>query len=237
VNSVLYAEIRERRRSRPTGSNLDLLAILMQAVHDDGRPLSDVELRDEAITIILGGLDTTATAMSWVVERLARHPSCAEQLSEEVRAGSITLVDAVIKETLRLRPVFSVVARRLQTPLAVGDTILPAGTTVTPSIYLTHRRPDLYPEPHLFRPERFLDQQPSPYTWIPFGGGVRRCIGAAFAEIEMRIVISALFEAYEIRAEDIAPEPARRRGITHAPKRETAVVLTKRDRPSIPRIR
>lgn len=225
IDRLLYDEIDERRRADPLGERTDVLSTLLRARHENGEPLSDVEIRDELVTLLLAGHETTATALSWVVERIIRHPDYVRRLTEEVRAGDQTFCDAAVKETLRLRPVLSLVARRVKAPMTVGDVRLPAGVTVVPSIYLMHRRPDIYPDPKRFRPERFLEQRAGTYTWIPFGGGVRRCLGAAFAEYEMRIVLRELFDRCAVRPANDRPEPVARRGITHSPGRGATVVL------------
>ena len=225
VDRLLYAEIDERRRVDDVDERGDVLSILLQARHEDGRPMSDVEIRDELVTLLLAGHETTATALAWAVERLVRHPEHQARLTEEIHAGEHQFRDAVVKETLRLRPVLSLVARRLKAPMQIGGVRLPAGVTVVPSIHLMHRRPDIYPDPERFRPERFLEQHAGTYTWIPFGGGVRRCLGAAFAEYEMRIVLATLFDSCKVRPTDERPEPVRRRGITHVPGRGATVVL------------
>jgi cytochrome P450 family 135 len=225
INRLLYAEIEERRRARDLHERGDALSMLLQARHDDGTPMSDVEIRDELITLVLAGHETTATALAWAVERLVRHPAQQARLIEEIHAGEHRFCDAVVKETLRLRPILSLVARQLAAPMEIGGVALPAGVTVWPSIYLLHRRPDTYPEPERFRPERFLEQQAGAYTWIPFGGGVRRCLGAAFAEYEMRVVLGALFGSCAVRAIDQRAEPVGRRGVTHAPARGATVML------------
>ena len=225
VDRLLYAEIDARRRAAHLDERGDVLSMLLQARHVDGRPLSDVEIRDELMTLLTAGHDTSATALSWAVERLVRHPDHQARLTEEIHAGENEFRDAVVKETLRLRPVISVVARRVKEPLQIGSVPLPAGVTVVPSIYLMHRRPDIYPDPERFRPERFLEQRVGTYTWIPFGGGVRRCLGAAFAEYEMRVVLGTLFDSCTVRAAHERPEPVQRRGITHVPGRGATVVL------------
>jgi cytochrome P450 family 135 len=225
VDRLLYAEIDERRAADHLDDRGDVLSILLQARHEDGRPMSDVEIRDELVTLLVAGHDTTATALSWVVERLVRHPDHQARLTEEIHAGEQQFCDAVVKETLRLRPVLSLVARRLKAPMEIGGVRLPTGVTVVPSIYLMHRRPDIYPDPERFRPERFVEQRAGTYTWIPFGGGVRRCLGAAFAEYEMRIVLSTLFASCTVRPGNERPESMRRRGITHVPGRGATVVL------------
>ena len=225
VDRLLYAEIDERRAADHLDDRGDVLSILLQARHEDGRPMSDLEIRDELVTLLVAGHDTTATALSWVVERLVRHPDHQARLTEEIHAGEQQFCDAVVKETLRLRPVLSLVARRLKAPMEIGGVRLPTGVTVVPSIYLMHRRPDIYPDPERFRPERFVEQRAGTYTWIPFGGGVRRCLGAAFAEYEMRIVLSTLFASCTVRPGNERPESMRRRGITHVPGRGATVVL------------
>ena len=225
IDHLLYAEIDERRRVDRLDDRGDVLSILLQARHEDDRPMSDVEIRDELVTLLVAGHETTATALAWVVERLARHPDHQARSTEEIHAGEHQFCDAVVKETLRLRPVLSLVARRLKAPMEIGGVQLPAGVTVAPSIYLMHRRPDIYPDPKQFRPKRFLEQRAGTYTWIPFGGGVRRCLGAAFAEYEMRVVLSTLFGSCTVQPINRPPEPVRRRGITHVPGRGATVVL------------
>lgn len=225
IDHLLYAEIDERRRADHLDDRSDVLSMLLQARHEDGQPMCDVEIRDELMTLLLAGHETTATALSWVVEQLARNPDHQARLTEEIHVGQHEFRDAVVKETLRLRPVISLVGRRLKAPTDIGGVPLPAGVSVVPSIYLMHRRPDIYPDPERFRPERFLEQRAGTYTWIPFGGGVRRCLGAAFAEYEMRIVLGTLFDSCTVKPPNKRPEPARRRGITHAPGRAATVVL------------
>lgn len=225
VDRLLYAEMAERRRADDLDERADVLSMLLQARHEDGEPMSDVEIRDELITLLLAGHETTATALAWAVERLVRHHKAQARLTDEIRVGEHQFCDAVVKETLRLRPVVAAVARRLTAPLEIGGVRLPAGVTVAPSVYLMHRRSDIYPDPAEFHPERFLEQRAGTYTWIPFGGGVRRCLGAAFAESEMRVVLGALFEGCAVRPIDDRPERARRRGITQTPRGGAMVML------------
>jgi cytochrome P450 len=225
VDRLLYAEIDERRRCGDLEERSDVLSVLLQTRHQDGQPMSNIEIRDELMTLLLAGHDTTATALAWMVERLVRHPDDQARLIEEIHAGDHQFRDAAIKETLRLRPVLSLVARRLKAPLEIGGVELPAGVNVVPSIYLTHRRPDLYPNPEQFRPQRFLEHNSGANTWIPFGGGVRRCLGAAFAQHEMRIVLGTLFGSCTVTPTSQRPEPMKRRGITHVPRRGTTVTL------------
>lgn len=225
VDGLLYAEIAERRRADHLDERVDVLSILLQARHEDGEPMSDVEIRDELMTLLVAGHETTATALAWAVERLVRHPEHQARLTEEIHAGEHEFCDAVVRETLRLRPVLSLVVRCLKASMDIGGVRLPAGVSVVPSIYLMHRRPDVYPDPKRFRPERFLERRAGAYTWIPFGGGVRRCLGAAFAEYEMRIVLATLFGSCAVRPTDGRPEPVRRRGVTHVPGRGATVEL------------
>ena len=164
--------------------------------------MSDEELRDELVTLLVAGHETTATSLAWSIERLVRHPEMLERLRDEVAAGEDEYLDAVCKETLRLRPVLPIVARVLKEDVEIGGYNLPAGATVAPCIHLIHRRPDIYPEPRRFRPERFLEKPAGTYTWIPFGGGVRRCLGATFALFEMRQVLSSIVSQVELRPAD-----------------------------------
>lgn len=225
IDRLLYAEMAERRRTGHLDERGDVLSMLLQARHGDGRPLADVEIRDELITVLVAGHETTASALAWAVERLVRDPGYQARLTDEIRSGGHEFVDATVKETLRLRPVLSLVARQLKAPIELGGVPLPAGVTVVPSIYLMHRRPDIYEDPTRFRPERFLEQRAGTYTWIPFGGGVRRCLGAAFAEYEMRVVLSELFTSCTPRPTSERSEPSRRRAITQVPGRGATVVL------------
>ncbi|MFL5821979.1 MAG: cytochrome P450 [Solirubrobacteraceae bacterium] len=226
VDRLIYEEIAERRTSRDLAEREDILSLLLQARDaDSGEPMSDEELRDELITLLVAGHETTANALAWAVERLAHHQDKLARLKEEVAAGETRYLDAVVTETLRLRPVISLVARRLTAPVQIGEWLLPAGVTVTPCIYLVHRRPDVYPEPESFRPERFLDTSPGTYTWIPFGGGVRRCLGGAFAQFEMAVVLAELVARWDIAPARRQPEPVLRRAITETPRHDAEVVL------------
>jgi cytochrome P450 family 135 len=225
VDGPIYEEIAERRRASDLAERDDILSLLLAARHEDGRPMRDTELRDELLTLLVAGHETTATALSWAVERLTRHPEKLARLTEETRAGGTEYLDAVITETLRLRPVISAIARRLTEPVEIGGWELPAGVTVTPSIYLVHRRPDVYPDPKRFLPERFIDNPPGTYTWIPFGGGVRRCLGGAFAHFEMRVVLAELVRRRRLEPARPEPEPVKRRAITETPRHNTEVVI------------
>jgi cytochrome P450 len=235
VDELLLDEIRCRRADPAVTERDDVLSLLVQARHEDGRPMSDGELRDELMTLLAAGHETTATALSWAIERLLRDPTSLLRLQEEVAAGDEEFLDAVVKEILRLRPVLPIVVRRLTAPMEIGRHRLPAGVSVAPCIYLIHRRPDVYPEPERFRPERFLEQPPETYTWIPFGGGVRRCIGASFAIFEMKRVLATIVERTELRPSRADPERVSRRAITLVPNRRAeVVVLSKKRLPSEP---
>jgi cytochrome P450 family 135 len=225
VNDLLLDEIRRRREAADLADRDDVLSLLLQARHDDGRPMSDAELRDELMTLLAAGHETTATALSWAVERLVRHPDKLARLVEEAGAGEDEYADAVAKETLRLRPVLPLVMRRLQEPMEIGGHLLPAGAAVAPCIYLMHRRPDVYPEPERFRPERFLERPAGTYTWIPFGGGVRRCLGASFALFEMKTVLSTLVTRLRLRPSQPSSERVARRAITLTPGRGAEVLV------------
>jgi cytochrome P450 family 135 len=224
IDRLLIDEIRERRADPGVADRDDILSLLVQARHEDGTPMDDHELRDELMTLLVAGHETTATSLAWALERLARHPEKLSRLRDEVRSGGEEYLDAVTKETLRLRPVLPLVARRLTEPFELGGYTLPAGATVTPCIYLIHRREDIYPEPGRFRPERFIEQPAGTYTWIPFGGGVRRCVGASFALFEMRQVLATIVSGVELHPNGRA-ERVRRRAITLTPERGTELVL------------
>jgi cytochrome P450 len=225
LDEFLYEEIDIHRSEAETSERDDVLSLLLQARHEDGSPMTDRELRDELVTVIGAGHETTATALAWAVERLVRTPRVLARLRESVAAGEEDYLDAVIKETLRTRPVITEVARKLTEPGELNGYRLPAGTFVVPAILVIHHREDLYPQPFEFRPERFLEGQGEGYAWIPFGGGVRRCIGAAFAQYEMRIVLDAIFRRAELRAVDSRPEAMRPRNITLSPGGGATVVL------------
>jgi cytochrome P450 len=226
LDEFLYEEIALRRAEAETGEHDDVLSLLLRARHEDGSPMSDSELRDELLTVVGAGHETTATALAWAVERLLRTPRVLERLRESVAAGEDDYLDATIKETLRVRPVIIDVARKLTAPATVAGYELPAESFVLPAIAALHFREDLYPEPQEFRPERFLDGKTENYAWIPFGGGVRRCIGAAFAEYEMRIVLREIVARARLRAPAPEPEKVRVRHITLAPAQGTRVVQT-----------
>ncbi|MDE3070252.1 MAG: cytochrome P450 [Acidobacteriota bacterium] len=230
IDKLLFTEIAERRADAQLEAREDILSLLILARMEDGTGMSDRELRDQLITLLLAGHETTATALAWTFDLLLHHPAELDRLVAETREGEgDEYVRAVIAESLRLRPVVPLAGRRLAVDLQAGGMTLPAGSDVTPAIWLTHTRPDLYPEPFEFRPERFLDGAPSTYGWIPFGGGVRRCLGAAFAEQEMRVVLRTVLGRCTLEPVSSRPERAARRNVTLAPRRGTRVRLVARE--------
>jgi cytochrome P450 len=230
ADDLIYEEIRARRGAADLEERDDVMSLLLQARHDDGSEMSDQELRDELMTLLAAGHETSATALAWALEALARHPAALSRLRDEVDSGEDSYLEAVVTETLRLRPVIAGVLRRLIEPMEIGGRMLPAGVTIVPCIYLLHRRPDVYEDPRAFRPERFLERPPGTYTWIPFGGGVRRCIGASFAMFEMKVVLRELVARLDLRAARPQPERRIRRAIVFAPERGGEIVVERRAR-------
>jgi cytochrome P450 len=226
VDELIHREISERRRAEDLAEREDILSMLVAARHEDGGPMSDAEIRDELLTLLVAGHETTATALSWAVERLVRHPDKLERLRAEALEGGDAYMTATIQETLRLRPVIVIVIRKLTEPVRLGGYELPAGARVTPSIHLVHRNPEIYPQPDAFVPERFLDNPPGTYTWIPFGGGIRRCLGAAFAQFEMQVVLRELVKRHQIAPARPTSERPFRRAITETPRHDAEVVLS-----------
>jgi cytochrome P450 len=228
----VYAAIAARRREGEAPDRGDVFSLLLAARYEDGEPMSDQELRDELLTLVLAGHDTTANSLSWAFERLLRTPAAYDRLREAVRsedpAAGADYIEATIHESMRVRPVIPLIGRRVTVPWELGDWSLPAGTPVLISILLLHHRADLYPDPFGFRPERFLGVKPGTYTWIPFGGGIRRCLGAALAMAEQRVVLRAIARRTDMVAPDPAPEPARHRNVTMVPGHGTRVVLQSR---------
>jgi cytochrome P450 len=218
ADALLYEEIARRRDAPDLDARTDVLSLLLRARDEDGVPLTDVELRDELMTMLLAGHETTATALAFAFELLLRHPAALARLREELMNGSDdTYLDAVVTETLRLRPVIDANQRRLTRPRVVAGWELPAGITVAPAIAVVHRRADLYPEPDAFRPERFLDGRTESYAWLPFGGGIRRCIGAALAQAEMAEAIRTIVLRAELRPRRPRPDRVVMHGITLVP--------------------
>ncbi len=230
VDRRVFELIAERREG---GEDRDeVLSLLLGARHEDGSPMSDDELRDELMTLLVAGHETTATTLAWAFERLAREPAVRGRLEDEVAAGDDdSYLTAVIQETLRRRPVLPNTApRAVKKPIEVGGWEYEPGASLVASSYLVHHDPEIYPDPYAFRPERFLDSPPGTYTWIPFGGGRRRCLGASFAMLEMKIVLPAVLRANSLEPATGAHEPPRRRNITVTPGRGARVRLRPRDR-------
>jgi cytochrome P450 len=234
TDELIYEEIRARRDAPDLDDRDDILSMLLRARHEDGSEMSDRELRDELMTLLVAGHETTATALAWALEAVTHHPATLSRLRDEIDAGDDAYLDAVVKETLRLRPVIALVLRRLVEPMEIGGRVLPAGVNVAPSIYLLHRRADVYDEPRAFRPERFLDTSPGTYTWIPFGGGVRRFLGASFAQLEMKVVLREVVSRLDLRAARPQQESRVRRAIVFAPARGGEVVAAPRAARSTP---
>jgi cytochrome P450 family 135 len=224
IDELLFAEIAERRAEGDYTEREDILSLLMTARFEDGEAMDDRDLRDQLLTLLLAGHETTATALAWTFDLLLRNPAALARLTEEVDAGEDDeYLRAVVAESLRLRPVVPLAGRRLAGELVLDGLTLPAGTDVTPAIWLTHTRSDLYPEPYAFRPERFLRDAPQTYGWIPFGGGVRRCLGAAFAELEMRVVLQTVLRERTLVPASTRAERVTRRNVTFSPRRGTRV--------------
>jgi cytochrome P450 len=225
VDALLFELIAERRAD--ASGRDDVLAMLLDARHEDGSEMSAQELRDELMTLLAAGHETTASSLAWAFERLAREPRVLARLAEEVRDGDDdAYLTATIQETLRRRPVIPNAAPRLiKEPIEIGGWTYPAGASLVVSSYLIHTDPEIYPDPLAFQPERFLDSPPGTYTWTPFGGGRRRCLGASFAMLEMQAVISAVLRTRDLHPLG-GPEPARRRNISVRPGRGARVGLT-----------
>ena len=232
LDEFLYDEIDRRRAAPDLAERDDVLSLLLRATDEAGEPMSRVELRDELVTVIGAGHETTATGLAWAFERLLRNPPVLERLTRSLADGDDYL-EATIKETLRIRPVITDVGRRLTRDIELGGHRIPAGVLVMPGIVGIHFREDLYPRPDEFRPERFVDHTPEPYTWLPFGGGVRRCIGASFAQFEMRVIMRAILERAQLRAADPRPERPTLRNVTSAPQHGCRVIL---ERPLLPAV-
>ena len=214
IDAALYAVIAERRRG-PAGGT-DVLAMMLEARDEHGAPMRDVEIRDELVTLLLAGHETTATSLAWTFDRLLAHPHVLARLRAELAAGRDDYLDAVIRETLRVRPIVPLVGRQVAAPFRLGPWTLPVGTQVAPAIYLAGHHAATYAAPERFEPERWLGVKPDPYAWLPFGGGIRRCIGMAFAQLEMRVVLEVVIARARLRL-DGGPARIVRRGLTLAP--------------------
>jgi cytochrome P450 len=238
VDAQLFEIIRERRTS--PGNGTDILSLLMSARDEAGEPMTEPELRDELVTLLVAGHETTATALSWAMACLLDTPSALERLEGELAGVShggemdtaavtkLEYLDAVVKESLRLRPILIDVVRRVKSPISVAGYEVPPGVNLMPVIYLAHRNPKTYPEPERFKPERFLGVKPEPYAWLPFGGGLRRCIGMAFALEEIKLVLAELLLGGRFHLAAGRAPKAVRRTITLAPEGGTRVVLEER---------
>lgn len=231
LDKPVYEVIRRRRADPSAQGRDDILSLLLRSETEDGELLSDEELRDELLTLVLAGHETTANQLAWTFERLVRTPETWQRLRAEVAGGngiSDAYVDATIYESQRSRPVIPIVGRRVTVPWRFGDVGVPAGSVCLMSIALLHHREDLYPDPFAFRPERFEETKPGTYTWIPFGGGIRRCLGASLAHAEMRIVLETIARRCDLRPVSPEPEKALHRNVTMIPAGNARVVVTAR---------
>ena len=228
LDAMIYEEIAERRAATDLEERDDVFSMLLGARDDDGQPMTDQELRDELVTLLVAGHETTATGLAWAFDLLLRNPRVMGKLRDSLADpdGDDTYLDAVVKEALRLRPVIPGIGRVVRgEPFQLGRYTVPPGTEINPSIGVIHRRGDRYPQPGEFRPERFLEEDaPDTYTWVPFGGGTRRCLGASFAQLEMKVVIRRVLERTELRPVGGKPERVERRGITLVPREGVRVV-------------
>jgi cytochrome P450 len=233
TDQLLFDLIDERRAGAENRD--DVLAMLLSARHDDGSPMTQQELRDELMTLLVAGHETTASQLAWAFERLGRSFRVTERLTEEIDAGGEEYLEATIREVMRRRPVIPNAAPRLvKQPVEVGGWAYPPDVCLVANAYLVHHDPEVYPRPYEFRPERFLESEPGTYTWIPFGGGRRRCLGASFAMLEMRLILTALLGSSEISVERADHEPARRRAITISPRRGARTIVVDRVPQSVP---
>jgi cytochrome P450 len=225
TDDLLRAEIADRRRDRDLDGREDILSMLVAARFEDGSAMDDDELRDQLMTLLVAGHETTATALAWTFELLLRSPVEHERARAAARAGDDAHLDAVATEALRLRPVVPFTGRKLLQPAELGGYALPAGTVVLASIWLAHTREQTFAEPYEFRPERFANGGPETYFWVPFGGGTRRCLGAAFAQMEMRVVLRTLLREASLEPASERPERIVRRNVTLAPGHGTPAIL------------
>ena len=225
VDEILYDAIEERRADPLAQVREDALSLLVRATYDDGEPLDDRVIRDELLTLLMAGYETTTAGLTWAFERLLRAPDKLERLTTELQDGDETYLMAVVKETLRRRPVIPIAARKALAPIDLLGHQIPSGSVLMVGIYLIHGDAEIYPEPLEFRPERFLGRDPEGGEWIPFGGGVRRCLGAALAQYEMAVVIRTVLEEATLSAKGDAPEPVARRRFTLSPGGEGKVTV------------
>jgi cytochrome P450 len=222
-----YAVIARRRRAEDLEERRDILSLLLLARTEDGESLTDRELRDELLTLVLAGHETTANSLAWAWERLVRAPAAHERLRDAVRSGDEAEeeVERVIREAMRSRPVIPIIGRRVMVPWRLGDYVVEADSPVAMSILLVHHREDVYPRPFEFLPERWRGQRPGTYEWIPFGGGIRRCLGAALAMAEQRVVLTEMARRLDLEPDDPEPERAVHRNVTMIPSRGGRVVV------------
>jgi cytochrome P450 len=228
VDRPMYRVIRERRAAGPKAGRHDVLSLLLEARDEEGRPLTDEELRDELLTLVLAGHETTANSLAWTFERLLRTPEAYDRLREVTRAEEAAAddyVEATVYEGMRVRPVIPMIVRMVKRPWELGEYAIPTQTPVAVSIVALHHREDVYPDPFGFHPERFLHRKPGTYTWIPFGGGIRRCLGATLALAEQRVVLGAIARRTDLIAPDPTPERARQRNVTMIPREGGRVVV------------
>lgn len=228
ADGLIFREIEDRWDDDAIASREDVLSMLILARREDGSALSLEELRDELMTILLAGHETTATALAWTFDQLFAHPDALARVRSEVRdtgSDAAPFIDAVIHEALRVRPVIPFVVRMLVEPFTLGEYELSAGTTVSPAIHAVHRDPDLYPEPSRFEPNRFMGRRPGSYEWLPFGGGTRRCLGASFALFEMRTIIETVLSNVDVLPASDAPERIRRRAFMLVPATGTRAIV------------
>lgn len=227
IDRSYYRVIEERRRIPEAERGTDVLSLLLAVTDDEGRSLTDEEVRDELISLVLAGHETTANSLAWTFERLVRTPEAYDSLRDAVRGDDRgdEWIEATIHEGMRSRPVIPIVGRRVQSDWQLGEYVVPKGSIVSSSIVNMHHRPDLYPRPHDFLPQRFLGVKPGTYSWIPFGGGTRRCLGAALAMAEQRIVLEAIVRKVDLTYADPKPERERHRNVTLVPEKGGRVVV------------
>ncbi len=228
AHALLADEITRCRTDPQLTQRTDALAMLVRSVDDAGRSMADEELLDQLVTVLLAGHDTTATALAWTFERLIRHPALLARTAQAAAEGDDTWLDAVCKESLRVRPVVFEFARKLTAPVQMGGYRIPAGTILAPSINLVQHSSQHYPDPERFQPQRFLDHRPDPTVWLPFGGGVRRCLGATFAQVEMRTVLREILRSVELTPTTAPDEPVRPRHVTMVPHQGAMVTVRRR---------
>src|SRR3954453_13814188 len=224
LDTPTYALIAKRRAEADVAERQDIMSLLLTATTEDGEHLTDEELRNELLTLVLAGHEATANSLAWAWERLVRWPDAYDRLRESARAGDAAdEVERVIQETMRSRPVIPMIGRRVKVPGQLGGDVVDEDTPVLMSILLLHHREDLYPDPYSFRPERWVDRKPGTYEWIPFGGGIRRCLGAALAMAEQRVVLRAMAQRLDVRADEPEAEHAVHRNVTMIPARGARV--------------